>query len=255
MKKEFPILEYDSSVGSIFNPSDIIRKKINIPENCVLTFFNDVIEHFNSTGMLRKIFTLKSELGEHPLYEFEINNSGVVLFNPGVGAPLAAAHLEELIALGCRNFIACGGAGVLDKNIAGGHLIIPSSAVRDEGTSYHYLPASREAKPSAKGAEKIKQVLDGHNIPYIITKTWTTDGVYRETRNKADIRKEEGCLVVEMEAAALFAVAEFRGVELAQLLYGGDNLDGEKWEDRDWQKNRSIREKLIWLAAEAVILM
>lgn len=254
MKKELPILEFDSSGTSIINPSDIIRKKINISENCVLTFFNDVIEHFNSKGILRKIFTLKSEMGNHPVYEFEINNSRVALFNPGVGASLAAAHLEELIALGCKKFIACGGAGVLDKNITEGHLIIPSSAVRDEGTSYHYLPPSREVIPSARGMEKIKKVLDLHKIPYIITKTWTTDGVYRETRKKADMRKAEGCLVVEMEAAALFAVAVFRGVELAQLLYGGDNLDGEKWEDRNWQKNWSIREKLIWLAAEAVIL-
>ena len=60
---------------------------------------------------------------------------------------------------------------------------------------------------------------------------------------------------VEMEAAALFAVAEFRGVELAQVLYAGDSLDAEKWEARNWNKNNSLREKLIWLSAEACLLL
>ncbi len=67
--------------------------------------------------------------------------------------------------------------------------------------------------------------------------------------------KSEGCLTVEMEAAVLFAVAKFRGVELAQILYAGDNLDSDKWEPRGWNKNNLIREKLIWLSAEACLLL
>ena len=72
----------------------------------------------------------------------------VALFHPGVGAPLAAGLLEEVIASGCKKFIACGGAGVLDREIAVGHLIVPTAAIRDEGTSYHYLPPGREVSPS-----------------------------------------------------------------------------------------------------------
>ncbi len=255
MKNEFPILEYDSNKQAIINPAEIIRKKNNLPERCVLTFFNDVIEHFAERGIIREVTSLKSEMGKHPVYELEVNNSKVVLFHPGVGAPLAGAFFEEIIALGCNKFIACGGAGVLDKSIVEGHLVVPVSAVRDEGTSYHYLPAAREVAPSLQAVDKIRKILDAHGIPYLTTKTWTTDGVYRETRSKAARRKEEGCLVVEMEAAALFSIAEFRGVEVAQILYGGDNLDGEKWDDRGWQSNWSVREKLIWLAAEAALLL
>ncbi len=67
------------------------------------------------------------------------------------------------------------------------------------------------------------------------------------------MRKAEGCLTVEMEAAAFFAVAQFRGVTLGQILYGGDDVSGEEWDTRGWTKNNTIREKMFWLAAEACL--
>lgn len=255
MKKDFPILEYDHSKKSVLNPEELIKRNCDVPESCVISFFYDVIDHLAEKNLLREIASLNSEMGKHPVYELEIGDRKVALFHPGVGAPLAAALFEEVIALGCKKFIACGGAGVLDKNITAGHLIIPVAALRDEGTSYHYLPASRCVEPSPKALNAIKKVLEEHNIEYTLSKTWTTDGVYRETRDKVLFRKEEGCLTVEMEAAALFAVGKFRNVDVAQILYGGDNLDSIKWDDRDWQNNWNVREKLIWLAAEASLLI
>jgi uridine phosphorylase len=170
-----------------------------------------------------------------------------------MGAPLAAAILEETIALGCRNFIACGGAGVLDRSIALGHLLVPTSAVRDEGTSYHYLPPGREVEPTPAAVTAIERVLARHQVEYLLVKTWTTDGVFRETRTRTALRRSEGCLGVEMEAAALFAVARFRNVKIGQILYGGDNLDSEAWDSRGWQRHWTIREKLVELAAEACL--
>lgn len=154
---------------------------------------------------------------------------------------------------GCRKFIACGGAGVLDGKIGVGHVVVPSSAVRDEGTSYHYLPPSREVAASAEGLKAIQNTLDTHEVPYIVGKTWTTDGLYRETPAKVARRKAEGCLTVEMEAAAFFAVAQFRGVTFAQLLYGGDDVGGDAWDHREWHRQSSTREKLFWLAAESCL--
>ena len=84
-------------------------------------------------------------------------------------------------------------------------------------------------------------------------KTWTTDAIYRETRAKTELRRSEGCLTVEMEAAAFFAVAQFRGVPFGQILYGGDNLDAEEWDRRDWMSRASVRERLVYLAAEACL--
>ena len=201
----------------------------------------------------KQIATSRSEIGEHPLYEISFQGKRLAFFHPGVGASLAAGFLEEMIPRGCRKFIACGGCGVLDPQIALGRLIVPTSAVRDEGTSYHYLPPAREVSASPTGVAAIEKVLQKHQVEYLLGKTWTTDGIYRETPARAARRRQEGCLAVEMEAAAFFAVAQFRKVEFAQILYGGDAVIPGAWEGRDWDKQGSIREHLFWLAAEACL--
>ena len=130
---------------------------------------------------------------------------------------------------------------------------VPHDAVRDEGTSYHYLPPSREVSASPEGVAALEQTLQARNVDYLLGKTWTTDGIYRETRAKVERRRREGCLTVEMESAAFFAVAQFRGVLFAQLLYGGDDVSGQDWDSRHWEKQSSTREKLFWLAVEACL--
>jgi uridine phosphorylase len=250
----YPILEFDPTPTAIIEPKHLIEP-IDIPEHCVLCFFQDVFDGLLKEGRLKLLATQKSEIGAHPVYELDMGGRRLAAFHPGVGAPLAAALLDEVIALGCKRFIACGGAGVLNREIAVGRLIVPSSAVRDEGTSYHYLPPSREVPASPEGVAAIEKALKADSIDYIVGKTWTTDGFYRETPEKVKLRKAEGCITVEMEAAAFFAVAQFRGVTFAQILYGGDNLDSEKWDSRHWNNQTSVREKLFWLAAEACLLL
>ena len=176
----------------------------------------------------------------------------MAVVHPGVGAPLAAAFLEELIPRGGRAFVACGGAGVLVPELAVGHVMVPTTAVRDEGTSYHYLPASRTVDPSPVAQAAILEVLRERDVPYVEGATWTTDAIYRETRTKAAARVADGCISVEMEAAALFAVARFRGVTMGQLLYAGDDLSGEAWDSRGWDSHGSARRLLFELALEAV---
>jgi len=220
-------------------------------EHCVLCFFQDVIDDLNVNGSLRQKYTLGSERGPNPLYEMHIDGRPLGVFHPGVGAPLAAAFLEELIALGYRKFVACGGCGVLDKRITLGHIIVPTTAVRDEGTSYHYLPPSREVNAAPEAVEAITETLNRGQIDYLLAKNWTTDAIYRETPDRVARRRAEGCLTVEMEMAAFCAVAQFWGVLFGQILYGGDDLSGENWDHRGWQGLRSIRTKLFSLAAEA----
>ena len=254
MKREFPILEFDAAPVAVIEPSRVVQPQ-DMPERCVLCFFQDVITDLCQSGRSRHLADCRSEMGLHPVYKLDVEGQRLAFMHPGVGAPLAAGLLEEVIALGCRKFIACGGAGVLDKDIAVGHLLVPTAAVRDEGTSYHYLPPARlvEADPSAVAA--IEQVLRKHNINYLLTKTWTTDAFYRETPTKVQLRKSEGCLAVEMEAAAFFAVAQFRGVPFAQILYGGDDVSSVQWDTRQWHTHGSIRAGLFWLAVEACLLL
>ena len=135
----------------------------------------------------------------------EIKRRGrdIAIAPAAVGAPLAAGLFEELIARGGRRFIVCGGSGVLDSSIGSGHIVVPTSAIRDEGTSYHYLPPTREVSASAEVVTVIERVLAAHHIDSVSGKTWTTDGIYRETPTKMAMRRAEGCLTVEMETAAI----------------------------------------------------
>jgi uridine phosphorylase len=252
MQQLYPILEYDPTRKAVIEPGEQIKRE-DIAERCVICFFQEVLNLLVEQGRLRKVARSKSEIGEHPFYELEMKGERLTVFHPGVGAPLAAGLLEEAIAKGCRTFITCGSAGVLKREIAAGHLVVPLTAVRDEGTSYHYLPPAREVHATPKAVQAIQLVLERHDVPYVAGKTWTTDAFYRETPKKVALRRDEGCLTVEMEAAAFFAVAQFRGVTFGQILYGGDDVSSDTWDLRDWHKRGTVREKLFWLAAEVCL--
>lgn len=250
--RRYPILEFDPARRAVLEPSRYIRR-LDVPAHCVLCFFQDVLQVLTRRHRAREITRHKSEHAVHPLHEIRVRGRRLAVFHPGVGAPLAAGFLDELIARGCRKFIACGGAGVLNRDLAVGHLVVPTSAVRDEGTSYHYLPPAREVAPSPAAVRAIRTVLKRHGVPFVTGKTWTTDGIFRETVARVRRRRKEGCLTVEMEAAAFFAVARFRRVTIGQILYGGDDVSAETWDSRDWDAHAGVREKLFWLAAEACL--
>jgi uridine phosphorylase len=252
--RDFPILEFDPAPRALIEPSEQIEAR-DVPEHCVPCFFQDVISGLVGAGRATEIACMKSEMGRHPLYEIAVEGRRIALYQPGITAAFAAALLDEVIALGCRKFIACGGAGVLDGEISAGRIVIPTSAVRDEGASYHYASPSREIGPSQEAVAAIMGTLEREGVEYVTGKTWTTDAFYRETPGKIALRKSEGCITVEMEAAAFFAVARFRGVFFGQMLYGGDDVSGAEWTRRGWQKNRPVRESLLWLAAEACLSM
>jgi len=253
-KKDYPILEFDENKEAMIQP-DKVFEPIDIPKHCVLPIFQKVIDKLVENKRTKFIHNVESEVGLLPVYEIQAYDKPVAVINPGVGAAFVGAVLEELIALGCKKFIACGGAGVLRKDIVRGMVVVVNSAVRDEGTSYHYLAPSREVNANTKVIEVIERGLQKHKIKYLVGKTWTTDGVYRETQDKIALRKSEGCLTVEMEAAAFLAVSQFRGVEFGQILTAGDDVSGEEWDRRYYNRRASHREKLFWLAVESCLLL
>lgn len=248
-RKEIPLLEYDPSPGVI--QPHLPGLQGPVPERWVLCFFAEQIRDLAERGVAAPIGSAGSEMGRIPIYRVEHNGYAVALMQAGVGAPFAAAMLEEAIAAGARKVIVCGGCGVLDRDIAVGHLLIPEAAVRDEGTSYHYLPASRTVAAPRAAVEAIVATLEAEQIPYLRTTTWTTDAFYRETPAKVRLRRDEGCLTVEMEAAALFAVAQFREIILGAILYAGDDVSGLAWDSRQWQSRADARSRVLWLALEA----
>ncbi len=247
---KIPILEYDSSKTAIIEPSRKYRD-MQMPERCVMTFFGEVVEKYSKMSGTRVVGTSRWETRNVEFYEMEYRGQKVGFVHALVGAPVAAALMDLMIARGAQKIIACGGCGVLDSSIAVGHILIPVAAVRDEGTSYHYLPASREILIDEKGIGAIARTLNRRGVDYLKCKTWTTDAFFRETKAKAERRKKEGCLSVEMECSALASVAKFREAGFAQMLYGGDSLDGEAYDDRGWWKNLTFRERLFVLSLEA----
>ena len=253
MNENAPILEFDADPRGILEPAERFRSG-RLPERLVLSFFPQALDKLVARSGARVVLWLASlRPGALPVHVLQRNGQEVALFESGIGAPLAGGFLEELIAYGARKILVCGGAGVLDRGLTQGHLLLPTSAIRDEGLSYHYLPPAREVAPGPQALAALEAALRARGAPFVKGKTWTTDGLYRETRAKIAARKAEGALSVEMEAAAFFAVAQFRGVELAQLLYAGDDVSGETWDHRGWDKNLSVQEMMLELCVEAVL--
>jgi uridine phosphorylase len=249
-----PILDFDEDRSAILMPDPYhFAKNGPIPARAVLCYFQEVIDALNKSGELTHLGDLRSEMGAHPVYSYNAAGEPVTVFHPCVGAPLAAGFLEELIAVGVTRYIVCGGCGSLNPDLVAGHPIVLTSAIRDEGTSYHYLPPAAEVKPHPKALAVLENTLKESGLDYRLSKTWTTDAIYRETKEKRKLRMAEGCDVVEMEAAAYFAVAQFREILLAQLVYAGDLVIPEGWDEREWFKRGDDRRLIFDLAVKAVL--
>lgn len=246
--KDHPILEHPGDSPALIEPATLYAKHERIPDGCVLCFFRDVINERADAGELEVITSLLGEGEPTPVYRIEVDGEALALVWPGIGAPFAASILEELIALGGRRFICASGAGVLDGEIPVGRVIIPTAALREEGTSYHYQRRGRFSRPHPQAVRALKAVCRERGVDWIAGPTWTTDGVYRETPAKIRARRAEGCLSVEMEASAFFAVARFRRVILGQILYAGDDVSGDRWRHRGWLDQLEARRKLLDLA-------
>jgi len=252
MTEDLPILEFDPDEKGIVQPSKTIGSA-DAPERGVMCFYLDVIKHVLSVRPSRQLEPVRTPVGDLPVHEIDWDGRKLALLHPGVGAPWVVAHTEEMIARGCRVFVAIGGAGVLDRELVRGHLMVPCCAVRDEGTSFHYAAPSREIAASQQAVDTVETVLREHGVSYTTGKTWTTDAYFRETPSRVARRKAEGCLTVEMEAAALFAVAQFRKVTLAYILFCGDDVSGDEWDRRQGQPGAVSRKRALELAMDACL--
>jgi uridine phosphorylase len=248
---DLPLLEDDRDEPGVIEAHMMHPGEHAVAPAGVLCFFNDLLEDLASEGALTRVYTLRSEIGANPVYEFATPEGPVTVAHPGVGAPLAAGFVEELAALGVRTFVACGGAGALVPDLALGHVMVVASALRDEGTSLHYAAPSRVIDADPHGVAVLTNTLSSLGIAHYVGRTWTTDALFRETRSRVGRRIDEGCSVVDMESSAFIAVARYRGLRFAQLLYAGDSLAGDEWDSRHWVGARDVREQLFHAAALA----
>lgn len=221
------------SEPALFSPFDTIKKIDNFPEICVSTFSENIIQKFSSLDSTEKIAELYTANGILPVYKIRYKNTDIAFYLSRVGAPACVVGFEEIVAMGAKKFVLFGSCGVLDDDKVKDSIIIPVSAIRDEGTSYHYIAPSPEIEADAHSVQTLENVLTSCGYPYVKGKTWTSDAIYRETISTIQERKQEGCLVAEMECASMLAVSKYRHIPFIQFLYGADNLSSDTWEIRD----------------------
>jgi RimJ/RimL family protein N-acetyltransferase/uridine phosphorylase len=251
VKYPYPILEYDNAPYGIIRADRRVTKPV-LPPVCVMTFFGEVLRNFIDANDGELACVYRSEMRNFPAYKVNYKGTELGVVQAAVAAPAAAALAEFLIANGVKLIICCGGCGALD-DIPLGDVIVPTAALRDEGTSYHYLPPERWIQLDGDVLALIRDTLSELDVPFIERKTWTTDSYLRETRDMVTYRKSEGCSVVEMECSALATVAAYRGVKFGQLLYSGDTLaDSENYDEREWTRH-SVRGRLFELALEVAL--
>lgn len=219
------------------------------PETIVITFQDEtfrVLEQLCPTEVVAKHHAGR----DIPIYRLNWNGRSIGICQTLLGGPGTAGLLEEALAMGAKKVLLYGSCGVLDSALVAGHFILPTAAYRDEGVSYHYLPVGDYV--DIPTAERLGEIFDGLNLPYVKGRVWTTDAFYRETRNNMEKRKADGCIAVDMECASAMAVGQFRGAEVYQFLYAEDSLDGEAWDRRTMGKlPASDYEKYLRVALEA----
>ncbi len=198
---------------------------------CIITFSNVIEDYVLNNYDVEQFSTYKMVTGTFPIYKINFNGKIFAFYKTLLGAPASVGTLEDVTReIDTNKFVVFGGAGCLDKNIVHGKIMIPTYSYRDEGTSYHYAPASDFIQ--IKNSEIVAEFMKSKKLPYVLGKNWTTDSFYRETENNISKRKNDGCISVEMECSAMQAVCDFRGLELYYFLTSGDLLDSPEWNKR-----------------------
>ena len=232
-KHEIPILEYDDSPRAVIQPNHE-GLKLALPKKAVFAFLGGCIGRYAKEQGLTPVAEFLSITKKYPIYVVRYKDEDICLCQAPVGAAAAAQIMDWLIAYGVETVISSGSCGAL-ADLPENAFLIPVKALRDEGTSYHYLPPERWVELDEDVRLRMEKTLDRLGLPYAECATWTTDGFFRETRELVEYRKEEGCLVVDMECAALAACARFRGVKFGQLLFTADSLaNTDKYDERGW---------------------
>lgn len=246
--------DFDSEKKAFVNPDDTVQRQADFPSVAVSTFSGDIIDDYVKACNPPEIARLYTANGALPVYRADYKGNKIALFVSRVGAPACAAGLEEIIAMGAQKIVLFGCCGVLNENATKGKIILPTSAIRDEGTSQYYFPHSDEIEADKNCVKTAAELLTEYGIPFVCGKVWTSDAIYRETPNLIAKRKEQGCLGVEMECAASVAVARFRNIPFVQFLVGADNLDCEEYDMRDLiLYGRNAGNKYLTLAFECGI--
>jgi len=218
---------YDESLKAIINPP--VRENVVKCDVVIATFSNQIEEYVVRKFKAKKVNEFSCVNGKFSIYVFKHQNKTFGFYRTLLGAPASVGMLEDVATMfDCKKFLIFGSAGTLDKSCYG-KVVVPTFAYRDEGTSYHYAKA--EEYIEIKNSNIVAGFMEKYSIPHKLGKTWTTDAFYRETERNFIKRKQDGCVVVDMECSAMQAVCNFRGLELYYFFLSGDLLDAPEWDE------------------------
>lgn len=233
IKNEIPILEYDTDETAVIMPTHESRN-LNLPPKAVFAFLGKHIDEYAQSHNAVQVGKFVSATKDYPVYVVKHKGEDVCLCQAPVGSAPAAQLMDWLIGYGVREIISGGCCGAL-SNFQENVFLVPYKALRDEGTSYHYMKPSRYVEINTTAMKAIRKTIVEHGLKYQEVMTWTTDGFYRETKEKVIYRRQEGCEVVEMECAALAACASLRNAIWGCILFTADTLaDVENYDERNW---------------------
>lgn len=235
--------EFDPARCAVIDP-DIFHKPLpDFPQTVVSIFslrlFNRILDFLGG----REIAQMHDVDGTSKVYEVSYRGRRFAYCKGRLGAPACVGTFEDVIAMGAKRIVLLGNCGVLDATIQDCGIIIPTKAIRDEGTSYHYAPASDEIAVNVQHRDAICAVMEECGYAYVQGTTWTTDAFYRETHGKVACRRRMGAICVEMECAAMQAMCDFRGVEFVPFFYAGDSLSHTGWDPRSLSGEARLEEK------------
>jgi uridine phosphorylase len=203
------------------------EEELTLPARAVITFSRRILKDLVQVAGADRLDSWHARHAS--LFVAKIAGSAVALTLSAHGAPAAVILLEELIAFGVNSALFVGYCGSIQEGIALGEVILPSCAIREDGTSYHYLPKVAECRADRVFLERVDRSLQRRGVPTKRGSIWTTDAFYMETKEKIEKYRAAGALAVDMEMAALFAVGAVRRIRVAGLLLVSDQFSGSAW--------------------------
>ncbi|MFC1743600.1 nucleoside phosphorylase [Candidatus Riflebacteria bacterium] len=242
-QKNLPLLcgkVTDRSITNSKNYLNYMGKKFEKIQDfngiCLLTF----TPFFNN--LLKCLPGVDKEGKDGSINFFKFNKCGFAQTNLGIGGPAAVLNLEELRHMRFKFFLSIGSAGCLEDDINLGQLFLVQKALRDEGTSFHYLSPARYAFPFGTLTTQIQKFFTEKKYSLKQATSWTTDAPYRETEKKyQEFTSKDGAITVDMETAGMFAFSQFYQLEFASLLIISDFLTIDGWKPEF--KNRKFKQK------------
>lgn len=249
--------EFDGT-DSVLQAGDFREKNENLPKTCLSFFSKSIIDLFLNNYSYEIVDYISNANMKFPVYKCRINEVEILVFQAAVGASACVSNFEELIHMGVEKIVLVGSCGCL-INMEEFMFVLPTFALRDEGTSFHYLKASDEVEIDVRMMHLIKLFFEENSICFNEGKVWTTDAIFRETRNKITKARDAGAIAVDMECSAMQAVAYFRNIHFGQIFYTLDNLSSDVYAPRHMieenDSSKSIEELILSICLDCASII